>query len=145
MTSFRKISKIIRPYLKTILGAYYGVLHLSIMFLGAIVLLFDTNLLHLFILFIIVSVDAIVCVILHNCPLTMLEQKYLGHSIISTRMNVYKKLNISYECTHEYETTLEFLSNMAALLILKISTVMCIEFLSNHITIHDGSLSIRLK
>lgn len=145
MTSFRKLSKIIRPYLNTLIGAYYGTLHLSIMFLGSIVLLFDTNLFHLFIIFIIVTIDAIVCVILHNCPLTMLEQKYLGHSIISTRMKLYKKLNILHKCNHEYETTLEFLSNMASLLIVKISAIMCIQFLSNHITIHDGSLSIRLK
>ena len=131
MTTVRKITKCLRPYVKPMLGAYYGCLHLCIMFLGALVLLFDTNLFHLIILYIIIALDGIACVILHNCPLTSLEQKYLGHSLIGTRMKILNKLNISFECSHEYESTVEFLTNLSALVVFKITSLMCVRFFTN--------------
>jgi len=131
MSTVRKISNYLRPYLKPLIGAYYGTLHLCIMFLGALIILFDTNLIHLTILYLIIVTDAMACVVLHNCPLTTLEKKYLGHSLIGTRMKILNKLNISYECNHEYESTVEFLTNLSALVIFKITILICVRFFTN--------------
>lgn len=129
----RTISNFIQPYIQPVLGMYYGILHMMIMCIGAIVLLFDTNIYHLLVLLIIVTLDGIACVILHNCPLTILERKYLGTSIVGTHMFLYQNMNVCYTCDHEYEITLEFIFNMAALLTSKIfllivSKLFCIEF-----------------
>ena len=129
----RNISNFIQPYIQPVLGMYYGILHIIIMCIGSIILLFDTNIYHLLVLLIIVTLDGIACVILHNCPLTILERKYLGTSIVGTHMFLYQNMNVCYTCDHEYEITLEFIFNMAALLTSKIfllivSKLFCIEF-----------------
>jgi len=129
----RTFSNSIQPYIPTAFGIYYGFLHVTIMSLGAIVLLFDTNLYHLILLLNILALDAMSCVFLHNCPLTILEKKHLGTSVVSTRMFLFRTMNVCYTCDHEYEITLEFLSNIAALIVGKIfllimSKLFCIEF-----------------
>jgi hypothetical protein len=129
----RTISNSIQPYIHPALGAYYGLLHILIMSLGAIVLLFDNNPCHLILLLNIVALDAMSCVFLHNCPLTILEKKYTGASVVGTRMFLFRNMNVCYTCEHEYEITLEFLSNIAALVVGKIfvllvSKLLCIEF-----------------
>ena len=129
----RNISNFIQPYIQPAWGAYYGILHMIIMCFGAIILLFDTNIYHLAILLNIIALDAMSCVFLHNCPLTILERKHLGTSIVGTRMFLFQNMNICYTCDHEYEITLEFLSNIAALIVGKIfllimSKLFCIEF-----------------
>jgi hypothetical protein len=126
----REFYESIKMYIPMTIGIYYGTLHLFIMFFSAIVLLFDTNIYHLIILLNIVFIDAISCIFLHNCPLTELEKKYLGHSIIGTRMNIFKNVGICYQCNHEYENTIEFLTNIAGLLIGKISVLIASKIFS---------------
>ena len=129
----RTIANFIQPYIQPALGIYYGILHMIIMCFGAIVLLFDTNLYHLTLLLNIIALDAMSCIFLHNCPLTILERKHLDTSIVGTRMFLFQNMNICYTCDHEYEITIEFLSNIAALIVGKIfllivSKLFCIEF-----------------
>lgn len=129
----RTISNSIQPYIQPAWGVYYGILHMIIMCFGAIIILFDTNIYNLLVLVNIVTLDGIACVILHNCPLTILERKHLGTSIVGTHMFLYQNMNVCYTCDHEYELTLEFIFNMAALLVSKIvllivSKLFCIEF-----------------
>ena len=78
----RDISNLIYDNLNLIIGNYYVVIHCVVGFLGLFVLLFSTSLIHLSILFLITSMDAFAIVVLHDCPLTMLEQKYLSNIYI---------------------------------------------------------------
>ena len=59
-----------------LMGMYYGNLHIAIMFLGICIILFSNNLFYLIILLLIISIDAFTLIIIHDCPLTMLEKKF---------------------------------------------------------------------
>lgn len=131
----RKISNLIQPYIHPTLGVYYGAMHLTIMFFSGIILLFDNNVIHLIVLLIIVTLDAMACVFLHNCPLSILEKKYLGHSIVGTRMYLFQNLGICYNCGHEYEVTIEFLTNMASFIIGKLFILMVSQMFSVEFTL----------
>ena len=98
-----------------------------IMGLATLVILFDTNIVHLFICLGIVAIDAMSCVVLHNCPLTLLEQKYLGYSLVQMNIASCKKMKILYHCSHEYERTIEILSNVGAMIITKILVLMVVR------------------
>lgn len=116
----RDVLRSLVPYVKPIIGCYYGTLHIGIMILGAILLLFDNNIIHLFIVLSFISIDALSCVIIHNCPLTLLERKYIGLGWKGFQNNIFKKIKIDFRCNHEYESTIELLSNLGALTIFKI-------------------------
>ena len=116
----REILRIAAPYLKPAIGCYYGILHMSIMIIGATLLLFDNNVIHLWMVLSILSIDALSTVILHNCPLTLLERKYLGVGWKGFQNKFLKKLKIDFRCNHEYETTIELLTNLGALTMFKI-------------------------
>jgi hypothetical protein len=116
----RTILRTLVPYLKPVIGVYYGLLHISIMILGATLLLFDNNVIHLWMVLTCISLDGLSTVILHNCPLTLLERKYLGVGWKGFQNKIFKKVKIDFRCNHEYEATIELLSNLGALTILKI-------------------------
>ena len=126
-SSVRNISNIIKPYLNKIIGNYYVLLHCSIMLCSGIILLFDNNISHLLILFNIACLDCIACVVLHDCPLTILENKYLYNSIVKDKSDILKKSNILYKCNHQYEKTLEFLTNMVSFIFGKIIILMLMK------------------
>lgn len=116
----REMLRMLVPYLKPVIGCYYGTLHICILILGAILLLFDNNVIHLFLVLSFISIDALSTVILHNCPLTLLERKYLGLGWKGFQNNIFKQIKIDFRCNHEYEATIELLTNLGALTILKI-------------------------
>jgi hypothetical protein len=126
-TQIQKTIKWLKPYLKPLLGTYYGIFHIVIMLCSATVLLFDNHPLHLLVMFNLLTVDALSCVVLKNCPLTVLERKYVGKTWISTRFEVLQNLGIDHKCCHEYEVTLETLMNMGGLFILKISILFLLQ------------------
>jgi hypothetical protein len=103
-----------------LMGMYYGNLHIAIMFLGICIILFSNNLFYLIILLLIISIDAFTLIIIHDCPLTMLEKKYLGTSIVELRKKMLKRIGILYNCDHVYECQLEFIINIASTIIFKI-------------------------
>jgi len=113
---------VIEKYIKFNIGSYYTYLHLGIIILGAYVICFVNDLQYLTIFMIILSCNAFTNIILHDCPLTMLEQKYLDTSIVQTRINSLKAMNINYECDRygQFESQLEFIINTASLCIFKI-------------------------
>lgn len=135
-TKLQKIIKWMKPYLKPFLGVYYGTFHIIIMLCSASVLLFDTNIIHLIIMFNLLAVDAMSCIILKNCPLTVLERKYLGKTWMSTRFEVLQNLGIDHKCCHEYEATLETLMNMGGLFILKLSILFLLTLFPFSITLN---------
>jgi len=123
VNNVRKLSNVAQPYIHWLKGLYYGCLHLFIMMTYATILLFNNNIYHLLISLNIVILDALCCVFVHDCPLTILEKKYLGRSLISTRMVVLEKMGILYQCDHIYEITLEFLTNIGTLIVGKIGVL----------------------
>jgi len=116
----RDILRMLAPYLKPVIGCYYGFLHISIMIIGATLLLFDNNVIHLWMVLTCISLDALSTVILHNCPLTLLERKYIGNGWKGFQNKVFKNIKIDFRCNHEYEATIELLSNLGALTMFKI-------------------------
>ena len=131
-----KINNIVRDFFNTVLsksfkekflGTYYYTLHGLILFLGAFILLFSTNKFHLLILLVIASCDALAIIVLHQCPLTMLEQKYVGKNISEERMKLLSKLGIVYKCNHVYEYHLEILINMISVITIKIFFLICFQ------------------
>lgn len=90
----------------------YQLIHTIFITAIGIVVLFNCNLLHLMILLIIVSLDAISVVILHECPLSILERRHTGDCLCDERYLRLKKTGISYDCNHEYEKQIELLINV---------------------------------
>lgn len=103
----------------TVIGFYYSFVHFLIFILIGFNLLFNTNVIHLFILLVIVSIDAMSIVILHSCPLTKLEEKYLGINACEEKTFQMKQLGIFYRCDHEYEKQVELLINAWSLIAVK--------------------------
>ena len=139
-TKIQKIMKWINPYIGPLLGTYYGIFHVIIMLCSSIVLLFDNHPTHLIIMFNLLSIDALTCVILKNCPLTLLERKYLGRTWISTKFEFLQWAGIDHHCNHEYETTLEILINVGSLFILKLSVLFLLQLFPIHLTVNNPFL-----
>ncbi len=114
-TSFNSVLSFCNRYLKYVdirkLWVYQVMHSLFILILGFIIL-FDSNLVHLMIALIIVSLDAISVVILQECPLSLLERKYTGTCMCDTRYENLMKSGIAYGCNHEYEKQIELLINV---------------------------------
>lgn len=123
----RDFCNILTNNTKPVLGMYYMIIHTILIYAGIFIILFTNNIIHLTILLIIASFDAFSIVVLHNCPLTMLEQKYLGTSCVNIRKQYLKKQNILYKCNHEYEKQLEFLINVWCIISAKIMFLILME------------------
>jgi hypothetical protein len=93
------------------INKFYMLIHSWFIGLLVFVALFNNNVYHLIILLIIISLDAFSVVVLHQCPLTILEKKYLKISSSELRTELLKNMNIVYECDHEYEKHIELLIN----------------------------------
>ena len=103
-----------------LLGSYYYVIHLIIIFFNAFVTMFSTNLFHLSIVLLIVSMDAWSVVILHGCPLTLLEKKYLNVTSCEQRKFCFDILGLLHNCEHYYENVLELLVNVWSAVAMKL-------------------------
>jgi hypothetical protein len=110
------------------IGLYYLILHSAIVISGTLVIIFDTNLIHLIITLIVVSLDAFANVVVHECPLTVLERKYLGTSMVDERIKVFQNLNIFYTAEDSYESTFELIVNIWSIVSLKIFCIMCMRY-----------------
>tara|TARA_B100001057_G_C21997940_1_gene624840 strand:- start:151 stop:474 length:324 start_codon:yes stop_codon:yes gene_type:complete len=98
------------------------------MVLASFVICFVNNLNHLFILLIFLSINAFTNITLHDCPLTMLEKKYLNNSVVDERIDKLKECNINFETVNSYESQLEFIINASSLCIFKILYIMYHNF-----------------
>ena len=82
-------------------STFYRHVHDTFIFLVSFIALFSMNLTHLAILFIIVTCDAFAIVVMHACPLTALERKYIKRSSCDDRDELLGALGISYNCNHK--------------------------------------------
>lgn len=122
------LNNVINKDLKSkILGSYYVIIHSLIMYFGMTIILFSNNIYHLFAILLFVSLDALSVVILHDCPITLLEKKYLDSSMAQLKESQLKECNIVYKDNHLYETQIELLINLASIIILKILVLIFID------------------
>jgi hypothetical protein len=141
----RDISNLFKKYLKKnnistkLVGWYYQFIHYLIIILAAIVMLFNNNPFHLTLLLIVISFDAFSVVILHNCPLTILEQKYLKTSLVKDRMKNFRKSKIMYKCNHIYEQQIELLINVWCLVACKILFILTMKTINKNIIFQVNS------
>jgi len=124
----RRIYIAIQKYIPFVKGIYYNILHFLLILGCCIVLLFNNNVYHLSILLLIVSLDSISIVFLHDCPLTKLEKQYLNISGRELMNIAYKKLGVLYKCDHFYESQLELLINVWSLVVLKILFIIVFQY-----------------
>ena len=115
----REIGKPYRNFIDKTIGMYYGFIHGLIVFIGGCTVVFSNNLLYLAIILLIVSLDAFAIVCLHDCPLTQLEEKYIGLSGKRNSKEFLHKLGIVHKCDHMYESQLEFVINMWMVVVMK--------------------------
>ena len=116
----RDLSYYYKKFINITVGTYYGFIHGLIVFLGGLTVVFSNNLLYLCIILFIVSLDAFAIVTIHDCPLTQLEEKYLGVSGKKNTKEFLHKIGIVHKCDHLYESQLEFVINMWMIVVMKI-------------------------
>ena len=102
------------------LGTYYSILHKIIMIMGLFIIIFSNDILSLTCLLVILFLDSVSNIIMYDCPLTMLEKSYLGHSFTSSRLEFLQNIGILYTNTRVYDTQLELIINVSSACIFKI-------------------------
>lgn len=112
----RKASKMLKkqyslptPCLK---GYYYYFIHNIFGFLILLVILFSTHIGQLATTLCVISMDALSVVVLQDCPLTILEEKYLNTSSYKEKDYWISSLGLGYNCDHQYEKVLELIINI---------------------------------
>lgn len=125
----RDISNISKDFIKYMIGYYYGCLHAILIGFGAILILFSNNIYILCVLLLIISLDAFAIVVRHNCPLTQMEEKYLGISGKRQINEFLKKCGIVYNCGHLYESQMELIINVWALTACKIVVLLFLKMI----------------
>ena len=102
----------------------YSLLHHIYGFLICFIVVFSTNINYLLISILIVALDGISIIFLHQCPITMLERKYIGDSDSEFRQRIMENLGISYQCDHIYEQQIEFVINVLFIITMKLFAIM---------------------
>lgn len=123
---YRQIYNFLSEYIdfKKLKGFMYYYLHGLFIFFIGIITFFSTSKLELIIMLVIISLDAISIIYLHECPLTTLEKKYLGYSGCEERDDILKKINIMYNCEHTYEKQIELVINVWCIIAMKCLAIM---------------------
>ena len=129
VNKIRDLSNLSSDFMKQVIGNYYGLLHTILIIGGAAIILFSKNLVHLSIILLIISLDAFAIVVRHDCPLTQMEEKYLGVSGKRQINEFLKSYGLVYNCSHLYESQLELVVNFWALTACKIVMLICLKML----------------
>jgi len=108
-------------------GAMYFNIHLYVVFIIGFATLFTTSIATLIALLVIVSMDALSIVVLHECPLTTMEKKYLGITSCEIRNEFLYNSGIMYTCEHDYEKQIELLINVWTMIAGKCLTIIFLQ------------------
>ena len=108
----------------------YRHIHDTFIFFICVIVLFNNKLSHLAIIFMIVSMDAFSIVVLHRCPLTDLERKYIKRSSCDDRDELLNSIGVSYDCDHEYEKQVELLINVWLMIAGKCMCIIVLKMLN---------------
>ncbi len=126
----REVSKNIHDWIMSwgissyAIGMYYQICHYILIVCGTFVIAFNTNPWELLIMLVIISLDALANVVVHDCPLTLLEEKYLQDSIAHERRENLRNAQICYTCTHVYESQIDLIVNMWTIVACKILVIL---------------------
>ncbi len=101
--------------------------HTVLVYSIVFICLFNMNVIHNIVLLIIITLDALSIVVMHECPLTYLEKKYYKTSLCETRSNSFKQMGIVYNCSHEYEKQIELLINVWLVVAFKCLVIMVLR------------------
>ena len=123
----------LKPYFNLFIGSYYVLIHHLLIFCVITILLFSNNICYLCVILIIMTLIWIVNVMLHNCPLTHLERKYLGKSHRNQLQQIVKKLGIHYRANETYEFQLELITNVTGFIAFKIMIIIILKMLNINI------------
>ena len=123
----RNFCRITNPFLKKIIGSYYFIIHVILIILGCIVLLFSNNIKYLLIILNIIFIDGLAMLSYHECPLTILEQKYLDTNMSIESKSNLNNLNINHNCSHVYESQVELIINLFTLIAIKILSLILMK------------------
>jgi hypothetical protein len=123
----RRIIKFFSPYIRPIIGSFYFFIHWFFMVFSVLCLCLSNNIVHLFVLLFIMYLDMIFILSVHQCPLTILEKKYLGTSINQIMKQQLKRMGINYKCNHLYESQLECVITMCSIITSKIFILIFID------------------
>jgi hypothetical protein len=105
----------------------YHFMHYVFICFIMVVFIFNTNLIHLTILLTIITLDAISIVVLHECPLSVLERNHSGIALADIRSEMFKHSGIGYDCTHEYEKQMEIITNACTMVATKILFIITLK------------------
>jgi len=108
-------------------GELYFYVHLYILLIIGFITLFSTSVNVLIIILLIVSLDAISIVFLHECPLTTMEKKYLGITSCEIRNEYLTNAGIMYNCEHNYEKQIELLINVWTIIATKCISIIFLQ------------------
>ena len=126
----RKLLFWLKPYFNYFIGNYYTVIHNLLIISVTSILLFSNNINYLCAILIIMTLIWIVNVMLHNCPLTHLERKYLGKSNREHIKKIVHKLGIHYRANEIYEFQLEIITNVTGFIAFKIMGIIILKILN---------------
>ena len=137
----RKISNRYHPFFlqcnKTFQQCYIYIHNFLIVF-TSFIFLFSNNLFHLAIVLLIISLDAFSIVVMHNCPLTQMEKKFLNTSTSDERKRIMKNLGISYHCDHIYEQQIELMINVWLIVVGKILVILFLKTANIRLINYNG-------
>ena len=119
----------------------YSILHYIYIFIIVFLLAFNTNIYHLLILLLIVGLDALSIICLHECPISIMEKKYVKEGDVELNLKFLKKLNISYNCDHTYEKQLDSVINILFCIALKCFGIMYLDTYKIKLADHSGIYS----
>jgi hypothetical protein len=123
--------------LKKLKGFLYYYLHFFFIIIVIFITIFSTSKIELIILLIIITLDGLSIVYLHGCPLTFMENKYLGYDSCQERDYYLKQLNIMYNCEHTYEKQMEIIIDIWLIIALKCLIILVLNMFN--IKIYDSN------
>ena len=114
-----------RRFLQDFFGNYYTILHSFFVVAIGYLICFVNDMSYLVIGLLIMSLDGYANVVLHDCPLSMVENKYLDKSGIDNRLEFLRSLGIMYTANNKYDIQLEVIINAWTLIAGKILMLIC--------------------
>jgi hypothetical protein len=127
----RKSSKMLQKQYQlptpSLRGEYYYTVHNLIIFCIGIILAFSTHIGHLAVCLVVISMDALSVVVLQDCPLSLLEERYLNTSSTRERKDFMCSLGVGYNCDHQYEKIIELLINVLSICALKMFVIILLR------------------
>lgn len=120
----------------------YSHFHYIYMYFVIFIIIFDTNIYHLFILLMIMTLDALAIICIHQCPITYMEKKYVKETDAELGNRMMKKLNISYNCDHVYEQQLGSVIIVLYFIALKCISIMVLQSFNIKLTDYSGLYNV---